>query len=159
MTFLEIVGGLSNALSIAGFSIKDLISSISDPDKSELEKYFSFLEGRQVLVAPFDREVTCAVLTSLESIKDETERCRLALKSDMARHFLLELVTTLSRELMYLHKYQDSNNPILFYKTLQIVRTNFARVLCVLCAANQIDLSVKQTALARMVLEHAYRPK
>jgi hypothetical protein len=159
LTFLEIIGGIGSAASISGFSLKDLVPFVNDPDKRELERYFSFLEQRMVLVAPFDQEVTQAVIKSLESIKDETEQCRLNLKSEMARHFLLELVTTLSKELMVLYKYQGNSNDFLFYKTLQVVRVKFARVLCLLCAAHKVDLSVKQTALARMVLEHAYRPR
>ena len=159
MAFLEIISGISSASSIFGFSLKDLISYMARSDKKELEQYFSFLEGRQVLVTPFDQEVTLAVIKSLESIKDETERCRLKLKSKLARHFLLELVTTLSKELMALYKFQGSNNDFLFFKTLQIVRVRFARILCFLCAAHNIDLSIKQTALSIMVLEHAYRPR
>lgn len=159
MTFLEIIGGISSAASISGFSLKDLIKFVNDPDKNELERYFSFLESRQVLVAPFDQEVTQAVINSLESIKNETEQCRLNLKSEMASHFLLELITLLSRELRVLYNLKSSSNDILFYKTLQIIRVKFARVLCFLCASHKIDLSAKQTALARMVLEHAYRPR
>jgi hypothetical protein len=159
LAFLEIIGGISSVASISGFSLEDLLPLVTDPDKKELEKYFSFLENRQVLVAPFDQEVTSAVIRSLESIKDETEKCRINLKSEMARHFLLELITTLSKELMLLHKFQNSSNDFLFYKTLQVVRIKFARVLCMLCAAHKVDLSIKQTALAQMVLEHAYRPR
>ncbi|MBY7903496.1 hypothetical protein [Vibrio fluvialis] len=159
MTFLEIIGGVGSGASISGFSLKDLIAYVNGPDKNELETYFTFLEGRHVLVAPFDQEVTQAVIKSLESIKDETERCRLRLKSEMARYFLLELITTLSKQLMILYKYQDSNNDFLFYKTLQVVRVKFASVLCMLCAAHKVDLSMKQTKLAKMVLEHAYRPR
>ncbi|TNI88986.1 hypothetical protein [Aeromonas sobria] len=159
MTFLEIIGGIGSGASISGFSLKDLIAYVNGPDKNALETYFTFLEGRRVLVAPFDQEVTQAVIKSLESIKDETERCRLRLKSEMARYFLLELITTLSKQLMILYKYQGSNNDFLFYKTLQVVRVKFARVLCMLCAAHKVDLSMNQTELAKMVLEHAYRPR
>ncbi|MDK9685477.1 hypothetical protein [Pseudoalteromonas shioyasakiensis] len=159
MIFLDIISGISSAASISGFSLKDLLPLVNDPDKRELERYFSFLEQRKVLVAPFDKEVTQAVINSLESIKAETEQCRLNLKSEMARHFLLELVTILSKELMVLHRYQMLSDDFLFYKTLQAVRGKFARVLCLLCAAHKVDLSTKQTALARLVLEHAYRPR
>lgn len=159
MTFLEIIGGVGSGASISGFSLKDLIAYVNGPDKNELETYFTFLEGRHVLVAPFDQEVTQAVIKSLESIKDETERCRLRLTSEMARYFLLELITTLSKQLMILYKYQGSNSGFLFYKTLQVVRVKFARVLCMLCVAHKVDLSMKQTKLAKMVLEHAYRPR
>ncbi|EOG7787767.1 hypothetical protein ACSW0U_001069 [Vibrio fluvialis] len=159
MTFLDIIGGIGSTASISGFSLKDLLPFVNDPDKRELERYFSFLEQRKVLVTPFDQEVTQAVIKSLESIKDKTEQCRLNLKSEMARHFLLELVTTLSKELMVLYKFQGASNQFLFYKTLQVVRVKFARILCMLCAAHKVDLSTKQTALARLVLEHAYRPR
>lgn len=159
MSFLEIIGGIGSAASISGFSLKDLVPFVNDPDKRELERYFSFLEQRMVLVAPFDQEVTQAVIKSLESIKEETEQCRLKLKSEMARYLLLFLVTALSKELMVLYKYQRNSNGFFFYKTLQAVRVKFARVLCLLCAAHKVDLSVKQTALAKMVLEHAYRPR
>ncbi|CAG9000643.1 MAG: hypothetical protein CENE_02643 [Candidatus Celerinatantimonas neptuna] len=159
MTFLVIVSGIAGVLSISGFSLKDLISLVNDPDKHKIENYFSFLEGRQVLVAPFDQEVTYAVIQSLESIKNETETCRLTLKSEMACHFLLELITTLSKESMMLHKFQSSCNDFLFYKRLQVVRVKFARVLCMLCAAYKVDLSVNQSSLARMVLEYGYRPR
>ncbi|MCX0450337.1 hypothetical protein, partial [Aeromonas veronii] len=89
--------------------LKDLIKFVNDPDKNELERYFSFLESRQVLVAPFDQEVTQAVINSLESIKNETEQCRLNLKSEMASHFLLELITLLSRELRVLYNLKSSS--------------------------------------------------
>lgn len=159
MGFLEIIGGIGLAASISGFSARDLIPFISNPDKKAFEQYFSFLETRKVLVAPFEDEVTQAVIASLESVKTETEKLRTNLSSEMARHFVLELVYTLSRELMELHSYQGSNNEVLFYKTLQAVRVKFARVLSILCASYKIDISKKQTDLARLVLEHAYRPR
>jgi len=159
MTFLEIIGGISSTASISGFSIKDLISLVYSSDKKIFNEYFTFLENRQVLVAPFDQEVTQAVISSLESIKVETEKYRLMLQSELSQHFMLDLIHTLSRELMVLHKYQTTSNEYLFYRTLQIVRVRFARILCMLCASYKIDLSIKQTALSKMVLEHAYRPR
>jgi hypothetical protein len=159
MAFLEIVSGIGSTASILGFSIKDIISSVKSSDKKVFEEYFTFLESRQVLVAPFDKEVDGAVVASLESIKIETEKYRIKLKSELAQHFMLDLIHTLSRELMMLHKFQSSSDNHMFYKTLQIVRVKFARILCYLCASYKIDLSIKQTALSKMVLEHAYRPR
>lgn len=62
MGFLEIIGGIGQAASISGFSARYLIPFISNPDKKKFEQYFSFLESRKVLDAPFDDEVTQAVM-------------------------------------------------------------------------------------------------
>lgn len=159
MTFLEIIGGIGSVASISGLSAKDLIPFVSDPDKKMLNDYFTLLEGKRVLVTPFDAEVSQAVIKSLESIKDDTEQLRVNLNSKYAQHLVLDLVHTLSRELMSLYKYQGSNNEVLFYKVLQIVRVKFARVLSILCATYKIDLSLQQSDLAKLVLEHAYRVK
>ena len=159
MTFLEIIGGIGSLASLSGVSAKDLIPFVSDPDKKIINDYLSFLEGKQVLVAPFNAEVTQAVIKSLESIKDETEKVRLNLNSKFAQHLMLDLVHTLSRELMNLYKYQGASNEVFFYKVLQIVRVRFARALSILCASYKIDLSANQTDLAKLVLEHAYRPR
>ena len=134
MTFLEIIGGIGSGASISGFSLKDLIAYVNGPDKNELETYFTFLEGRRVLVTPFDQEVTQAVIKSLESTKDETERCRLRLKSEMTRYFLLELITTLSKQLMILYKYQGSNNVFCFIRLFRWLGLNLRGfyVCCVL---------------------------
>tara|TARA_R110002167_G_scaffold48518_1_gene143003 strand:- start:2329 stop:2808 length:480 start_codon:yes stop_codon:yes gene_type:complete len=159
VTFLEIIGGIGSVASISGLSAKDLIPFVSDPDKKMLNDYFTLLEGKRVLVTPFDAEVSQAVIKSLESIKDDTEQLRVNLNSKYAQHLVLDLVHTLSRELMSLYKYQGSNNEVLFYKVLQIVRVKFARVLSILCATYKIDLSLQQSDLAKLVLEHAYRVK
>ncbi|WP_440483648.1 hypothetical protein [Serratia bockelmannii] len=157
MMFLDIISGIGSVASIAGLSAKDLIPFISNPDKKRLEKYFTYLEAKKVLVAPFNLEVSQAVIKSLEDIKDETEKLRLEIKSKQAQHLILDLVHTLSRNLMLLYKHQNSGNEVFFYKALQIVRVKFARVLAVLCSTYRIDLSNQQTDLARLVLEHAYR--
>ncbi|HFM5383179.1 TPA: hypothetical protein ACG65T_005018, partial [Escherichia coli] len=104
--FLEIIGGLANVASISGITAKELIPFISDPDKKLFEKYFSYLEGKKVLTAPFDSEVSQAVIKSLESIKDKTEQLRLDIKSKQAQHLILDLIHTLSQNLMLLYKHQ-----------------------------------------------------
>ncbi|WNJ95572.1 hypothetical protein RND59_00160 [Vibrio ruber] len=159
MAFLEIIGAVGSAVSISGFSAKDLIPFVTHSDKKEFNDYFIYLEAKRVLVAPFDAEATHAVIKSLETIKEETEKLRLKLSAPLAQHFTLDLIHTLSRELMDLYKRQGSNDEILFYKVLQIVRVKFARVLSILCASYKIDLTHNQTELAKLVLEHAYRPK
>jgi len=159
VAFLEIIGAVGSAASISGFSAKDLIPFVKSSDKKAFNDYFTYLEAKRVLVAPFDAEVTHAVIKSLESIKEETEKLRLKLSAPLAQHFMLDLIHTLSRELMDLYKRQDSNDEILFYKVLQIIRVKFARVLSILCASYKIDLTHNQTELAKLVLEHAYRPR
>ncbi len=157
MPFLEIIGVVSGTLSIAGVSVKDLVKHVSNSDKKLLEKYFEYLENKQVLVASFDKEISQAVIKSLESIKDETEKLRINLSSDFSKHILLDVIHKLSTELMALYKYQGSDTEVLFYKVLQTVRIKFARSLSLLCASYKIDLSLRQTALANLVLQHAYR--
>ncbi|WP_272662329.1 hypothetical protein [Providencia sp. PROV111] len=159
MAFLEVIGTIGGVLSIAGVSAKDLIPFIKDPDRKLFNNYFTFLEGKRVLVAPFDEEVTDAVIKSLESIKVETENLRTNINSEQAKHLVLDLVHTLSKELISLYRDRDQNskNEVLFYKSLQKIRVKFARVLSILCSTYQIDLSKKQTDLSRLVLEHAYR--
>ncbi|WP_351089202.1 hypothetical protein [Shewanella sp. S1-49-MNA-CIBAN-0167] len=159
MTFLGIIGGIGSLASISGISAKDLLKFVSEQDKKLLIDYFTYLESKRVLVAPFDAEVSQAVIKSLESIKDETEQLRVKLSSKQTQHLTLDLIHTLSRELMSLYKYEGSNNEVLFYKVLQIVRVKFARVLSLLCSTYQIDLSSQQTDLSKLVLEHAYRVK
>jgi bifunctional ADP-heptose synthase (sugar kinase/adenylyltransferase) len=112
--FLEIIGGLASVASISGITAKELIPFISDPDKKLFEKYFSYLEGKKVLIAPFDSEVSHAVIKSLESIKEKTEQLRLDIKSKQAQHLLLDLIHTLSQNLMLLYKHQNSIDEVLF---------------------------------------------
>ena len=69
MAFLEIIGAVGSAASISGFSAKDLIPFVTSSDKKAFNDYFTYLEARRVLVAPFDAEVMHAVINSLESIK------------------------------------------------------------------------------------------
>ncbi|HDZ8844649.1 hypothetical protein [Aeromonas dhakensis] len=157
MPFMEIVSAISGTLSIAGVSVKDLIKHVTNSDKQLLEKYFEYLENRLVLVAPFDKEVSQAVIKSLESIKDETENLRGNINSDFSKHILLDLIHKLSTELMALYKYQGDRNEVLFYKVLQSVRGKFARSLSLLCASYTIDLSLRQTALSNLVLQYAYK--
>lgn len=107
--FLEIIGGLANVASISGITAKELIPFISDPDKKLFEKYFSYLEGKKVLTAPFDSEVSQAVIKSLESIKDKTEQLRLDIKSKQAQHLILDLIHTLSQNLMLLYKHHPTH--------------------------------------------------
>jgi hypothetical protein len=159
MGFIEIIGAIAAGSSALGVTVKDLIEHLSDTDKNLITDYFAFLEGRMVLVAPFNNEVTIAVIKSLEEIKAETDKVRLNLKSEFAQHVFLTLIVTLSKQLMELHRYNGKSNDVLFYKTLQIVRSKFARGLALLCNAYKIDLSAKQTELAQMVLNHAYQPK
>jgi hypothetical protein len=140
-------------------TVKDLIEHLSNTDKNLITDYFAFLEGRMVLVAPFNNEVTIAVIKSLEEIKSKTDKVSLNLKSEFAQHVFLTLIVTLSKQLMELHRYNGKSNDVLFYKTLQIVRSKFASGLALLCNAYKIDLSAKQTELAQMVLNHAYQPK
>jgi bifunctional ADP-heptose synthase (sugar kinase/adenylyltransferase) len=127
--FLEIIGGLASVASISGITAKELIPFISDPDKKLFEKYFSYLEGKKVLIAPFDSEVSHAVIKSLESIKEKTEQLRLDIKSKQAQHLLLDLIHTLSQNLMLLYKHQNSIDEVLFYKSLQKVRVKFASII------------------------------
>lgn len=155
--FLEIIGGLASVASISGITAKELIPFISDPDKKLFEKYFSYLEGKKVLIAPFDSEVSHAVIKSLESIKEKTEQLRLDIKSKQAQHLLLDLIHTLSQNLMLLYKHQNSIDEVLFINLCKKVRVKFARVLSLLCFTYEVDLSNQQTDLARLVLEHAYR--
>ncbi|HGE8495580.1 TPA: hypothetical protein ACKPX5_001628 [Serratia marcescens] len=159
MMFLDIISGVGVVASISGVSAKDLIPFISDPDKKSLKSYFTYLEAKNVLVAPFDLEVSQAVIKSLEEIKHNTEELRLKIKSKQTQHLILNLVHTLSESLMSLYKHQNSGNVVFFYKALQVVRVKFAKVLAMLCLTYKIDLSNQQTHLARLVLEHAYRVK
>ncbi|HAU4908979.1 TPA: hypothetical protein F3P23_19650 [Aeromonas hydrophila] len=159
MTFLEMIGSIGSVASISGLSAKDLITFVSDSDKKLLNDYFTLLEGKRVLVTPFDAEVSQAVIKSLESIKDDTEKLRVNLNSKYAQYLVLDLVHTLSKESIFLYKYQDSNNEVLFHQVLQIVRVKFARVLSILCATYKTDLSLQQSDLAKLVLEHAYMGK
>ncbi|HHQ4577119.1 TPA: hypothetical protein ACSPZW_003679, partial [Aeromonas hydrophila] len=46
-------------------------------------------------------EVSQAVIKSLESIKDDTEKLRVNLNSKYVQHLVLDLVHTLSKELIF----------------------------------------------------------
>ncbi|HHX8443416.1 TPA: hypothetical protein ACVO0G_004849 [Vibrio diabolicus] len=159
MTFMGILESFGLAVTISGISAKDVASKFSNQDKARVEQYFKYLVAKQVLVAPFDDEVNIAVIKSLESIKLETEKMRIDIQNEFAQHLFLDLVHTLSKELMQLYKRDASNNDVLFYKSLQVIRYKFARVLSVLCLSFKIDLSANQAPLAKLVLEHAYRPR
>ncbi|KAA8596905.1 hypothetical protein F0Z19_4484 [Vibrio cyclitrophicus] len=159
MEFMAIVAGLSILASISGVTLKDLLSNVTSSDKKELENYIGFLESKRVLVAPFDQEVTQAVIASLEDIKKETELVRLRCDSDCTQHILLDLVFILSKELMKLHKHQNSSNEVIFYKCLQSVRVRFAKALALLCASYNIDASKKHSDLAKFILEQSYSPR
>ena len=69
MAFIEIMGAIAAGRAALGVTVKDLIEHLSNTDKNLITDYFAFLEGRMVLVTPFDQEVTIAVIKSLEEIK------------------------------------------------------------------------------------------
>ena len=154
----EIIAGIAMVVAISGVTLKDLIST-SYSDKSEVKKYIKFLEGKQVLTAPFNQEILPAVIASIEVIKKETEATRIKLSDENTSLILLNLVLKMSEELMILHKLDnmDPKHSIKMYKSIQEVRAKFSKALVLFSAAYNINLSGSN--LASMVLDFNFKPR
>lgn len=153
-----IINSIASGASISGVTLKDLITK-SSADKRAVERYVRFLEGKQVLTAPFDQEFLPAVISSLEKIKDETERFRADAGDEFVGLVLLHLVLKMSEELMALHKI-DPNDPRrdhAMYRSIQEIRAKFARALALLCDAFKVDLSGSR--LVPLVTDLSFRPR
>ena len=87
----EIIASIATAATISGVTLKTLVDK-SRANKNDIEAYIRFLEGRQVLTAPFDREVLPAVITSVEEIKRETESLRSNNSDEYVSLILLHLI-------------------------------------------------------------------
>lgn len=159
--FIDIVSLIGSAASIAGFSLRDFLRGTPPPssDKSEIENYIRFLEGRNVLLAGMDDEVQIAVIRSLEEIKKETEALRQRCSDERIHSMLLKVILTLSEELQTMHKIDQATNsgPYKIYLSLQRVRFVIAQSLAVLCAAFKIDPS--NSRLKTFILDFAVRPR
>ena len=154
----EIIAGIATAVTISGVTLKDLISK-SKANKSDIESYIKFLEGKQVLVAPFNQEVLPAVVKSIEAIKQETEKVRVQLKDEYISLILLHLILKMSEELMVLHNLDqaDPKHPMKMYKSIQEVRSKFSKALVLFSAAFNIDLSGSK--LSPIILDMNFKPK
>ena len=153
-----IVSWIASGASISGVTLKDLVTK-SQVDKRAVERYVRFLEGKQVLTAPFNQEVLPAVISSLEKIKDETERFRASNSDEFVGLILLHLILKISEELMVLHKLNpnDPRRNQRMYRSIQEVRAKFARALALLCDAFKVDLSGSK--LVPLVTDLSFRPK
>lgn len=155
---VEIIAGIATAVTISGVTLKDLVSK-SKANKNDIEDYIKFLEGKQVLVAPFNQEVLPAVVKSIEMIKQETEKVRVQLKDEYTSLILLHLVLKMSEELMLLHNLDqgDPKHPMKMYKSIQEVRSKFSKALVLFSAAFNIDLS--GSPLSSIILDMNFKPK
>ncbi|EJI8477109.1 hypothetical protein NES35_004660, partial [Salmonella enterica] len=126
--------------------------------KVEIERYIKFLEPKKVLTAPLDEEIIYAVIKSLEEIKKETENVRLKCNDESVSLVLLNLVLTMSEELMSLHKISNSADAnVKMYKNLQKIRIKFAQALAMLCSAYDIDIT--RSELSKFILDVGYKPR
>lgn len=159
--FIDMVSLIGTAASIAGVSVKDFLARppAANADRTEIEKYIRFLEGREVLFAGIDDEVQTAVIRSLEQIKQKTEDLRVACADERVLTMLLALLLTMSKELQRLHGIDTSTAPGKYsmYLALQGVRFEIARVLAVLCAAFKID--PQNPRMRKFILNFAVRPR
>jgi hypothetical protein len=159
--FVDIISLVGSAASIAGVSLKDFLRKPSLPisDKSEIESFMQFLEGRKVLFAGMDDEVQTAVIRSLEDIKKEAEALRLRCADEHVHTVLLNLLLTMSTQLQKLHGIDSSSaqGKYRMYLALQSVRFELARVLSLLCAAFAIE--PQNARMKEFVLNFAVRPR
>ena len=153
-----IIAGIATAATISGVTLKGLVSK-SKANKSDIESYINFLEGKQVLIAPFNQEVLPSVVKSIEAIKQETEKVRVQLNDEYTSLILLNLVLKMSEELMVLHNLDqtDPKHPMKMYKSIQEVRSNFSKALVLFSAAFNIDLS--KSPLSRIILDMNFKSK
>lgn len=159
--FIDLVSLVGSAASIAGVSVRDFLAKppAASPDRTEIEKYIRFLEGREVLFAGIDEEVQTAVIRSLEQIKQKTEGLRMNCTDEQVLTMLLPLLLTMSKELQRLHGVDTSTvqGKYSMYLALQGVRFEIARVLAVLCAAFKIDPI--NPRMREFILNFAVRPR
>jgi hypothetical protein len=159
--FIDMVSLIGTAASIAGVSVKDFLAKppAANADRTEIEKYIRFLEGREVLFAGIDEEVQTAVVRSLEQIKQKTEELRVGCTDEQVLTMLLTLLLTMSKELRRLHGIDTSTaqGKYSMYLALQGVRFEIARVLAVLCAAFKID--PQNPRMRKFILNFAVRPR
>ncbi|MFA5598393.1 MAG: hypothetical protein WDA26_12585 [Pusillimonas sp.] len=152
---ISIIGSLA---SISGVSFKDLRQNNSN--KNEVEKYIKYLEAKKVLTEPFENEVLCAVIRSLEDIKAHTEKLRVSISDNYLETILLNLILALSESLMAFHKLDSKNtkkDQYKMYRELQKVRVKFANAIAILVSAYDIDLS--NSRLSSFVLDLAFHAK
>lgn len=159
--FLDIAAYVSMATSISGWTLRDFLNR-GDPDpsdKKEIERYLTFLEGRQVLFAEFHDEHLDAVIKSLQSIKDQTEQLRMACNESGVKDVLLTILQTLSVSLKEMHSIDpsDSRGNFKFFVALQRTRFDLARSLAMLCAWYQIE--PKNSDLRKLVLDFSVKPR
>ncbi|EAN2044041.1 hypothetical protein D9N54_25165 [Salmonella enterica] len=153
---MDIISVIGSGVSISGITLKDLIKK--NPNKVEIERYIKFLEPKKVLTTPLDEEIIYAVIKSLEEIKKETENVRLKCNDESVSLVLLNLVLTMSEELMSLHKISNSADAnVKMYKNLQKIRIKFAQALAMLCSAYDIDIT--RSELSKFILDVGYKPR
>lgn len=159
--FIDLISLIGSAASITGVSIKDFLAKppAAGPDRTEIEKYIRFLEGREVLFAGMHEEVQTAVIRSLEQIKQKTEELRVNCTDEQVLTILLTLLLTMSRELQRLHGTDSASaqGKYSMYLALQGMRFEIARVLAVLCAAFKID--PLNPRMREFILNFAVRPR
>lgn len=154
----EIIAGIATAVTISGVTLKELVFK-SKTNKSDIEHYIKFLEGKQVLTAPFNQENLPAVVKSIEAIKQETEKVRIQLNDEYTSLILLHLVLKMSEELMVLHNLDqtDPKHSMKMYKSIQEVRSKFSKALVLFSAAFNIDLTASR--LSSIILDMNFKPK
>lgn len=114
---------------------------VHNPERSEVERYIQFLEVRKVVYAQVDQELKAAVISSLEDIKDETERLRTGIKDRNVRKSMARLIEVISDELRDLWAYDTYHRigQMKMFMSLQRFRTELARTLGMLCHAYEIS--------------------
>lgn len=153
---MDIISVIGSGVSISGITLKDLIKK--NPNEVENERYIKFLEPKKVLTTPLDEEIIYAVIKSLEEIKKETENVRLKCNDESVSLVLLNLVLTMSEQLMSLHKISNSADAnVKMYKKLQKIRIKFAQALAMLCSAYDIDIT--RSELSKFILDVGYKPR
>ncbi|WP_417538684.1 hypothetical protein [Marinobacter sp.] len=159
---LAVLTVAASTMSIAGVSIRDFFRTSSKAqDKHTVSAYITFLEGKDVLLAPLDDEVQPAVIKSLEKIKDETERVRTNISDEAIKTVLLKVTLTLSEELQKLYRLDTINDQGQYkmYCSLQRIRLDVSKALAMFCAAFGIDPSRSNRRLAEFILNFSVRPR
>lgn len=154
----SIVANVASLASISGVTLKSLVQRHLS-DHAVIKSYVKWLEGKQVLYAPFEQEVHIAVIKSIETIKTETEAVRSKIADELVSIVMLHLVLRMSEQLMVLHALNanDPRHAAKMYRAIQEVRAKFAGALALLCESHKINLS--GSTLAPLVADLGFRQR
>ena len=156
--FESIISYVASAASISGVTLKSLLQRHLS-DHAKIKSYVRWLEGKQVLYAPFEQEVHVAVVKSIEAIKEETEKVRSQVADEVVSLVMLHLVLCMSEQLMVLHDLDqaDPKHAQKMYRSIQEVRAKFASALALLCESHKIKLSGSK--LAPLIADMGFRQR